>query len=513
MSTLIALKRNGTALLATDSRVYNAQTGHFVSDAAQKLWEVSPGVFYASSGYTYLGDSLARIAATLGRTAQTGNIREFADQIDAAAMPDMERLVCSFSVIGQHQDELSGNIPFFMYALAGVSEGCPGFLFRQFWIRSGKIRCEEEYAFGSSTFRLCISGGSALGELVSDPVSWADGSIAAAEIFVRHLAKIDPLVGGPTQIALVDRSGGRWVHQLLPPTWKPPADSSLADQDTAKLASTIRPVSIFSTNPTLPSANYPAGSFGYNISGTPAFMKVNAAGTAWVLAINGGTDIQAGTITATQIDATILNAAQVAAAYVTATYLTTNYLTATTVAATYVTSTYLTTNYLTASSISATYVTSTYLSTNYATITDLSAVTITANHILAGTCSASVSFTAPIITVSGSGWTINLDTGNGFKVTNTSTGDVMQFANTAVVLSDSGFNFAGEINLRRASGGYNYGEMLLLGSGTQSNDLRVRPLTQTSVGAAGGAASLPATPLGYFYWSLNGSNVRVPYYN
>jgi hypothetical protein len=402
MSTLIALKLNGTALLATDSRVYNAQTGHFVSDAAQKLWEVSPGVFYASSGYTYLGDSLARIAATLGRTAQTGNIREFADQMDAAAMPDMERLVCSFSVIGQHQDELSGNIPFFMYALAGVSEGCPGFLFRQFWIRSGKIRCEEEYTFGSSTFRLCISGGSALGELVSDPASWADGSIAAAEIFVRHLAKIDPLVGGPTQIALVDRSGGRWVHQLLPPTWKPPADSSLADQNT------IRPVSIFSTNPTLPDANYPAGSFGYNISGTPAFMKVNAAGTAWVLAINGGTDIQAGTITATQIDATILNAAQVAAAYVTASYLTANYITAGAIAAAYATFSYLSANYITASSIAATYITAGTVSATYATISALAAKTIAASSITTGTCSASVSFTAPTIKVTSGSLVIDL---------------------------------------------------------------------------------------------------------
>lgn len=38
--------------------------------------------------------------------------------------------------------------------------------------------------------------------------------------------------------------------------------------------------------------------------------------------------------------------------------------------------------------------------------------------------------------------------------------------------------------------------------------------TQTTVGAAGGASSLPATPLGYLNMTLpNGTSVVVPYFN
>lgn len=37
--------------------------------------------------------------------------------------------------------------------------------------------------------------------------------------------------------------------------------------------------------------------------------------------------------------------------------------------------------------------------------------------------------------------------------------------------------------------------------------------TGTTVGAAGGASALPATPLGYITINLNGNNVRIPYYN
>lgn len=37
--------------------------------------------------------------------------------------------------------------------------------------------------------------------------------------------------------------------------------------------------------------------------------------------------------------------------------------------------------------------------------------------------------------------------------------------------------------------------------------------TQTTVGAAGGASALPATPLGYFNATLkDGTNVVIPYY-
>jgi hypothetical protein len=37
--------------------------------------------------------------------------------------------------------------------------------------------------------------------------------------------------------------------------------------------------------------------------------------------------------------------------------------------------------------------------------------------------------------------------------------------------------------------------------------------TTTSVGLAGGATALPATPLGYWIIQINGVNCRIPYYN
>jgi hypothetical protein len=37
--------------------------------------------------------------------------------------------------------------------------------------------------------------------------------------------------------------------------------------------------------------------------------------------------------------------------------------------------------------------------------------------------------------------------------------------------------------------------------------------TAVTVGGAGGAAALPATPIGYMYMNINNADVKIPYYN
>lgn len=43
--------------------------------------------------------------------------------------------------------------------------------------------------------------------------------------------------------------------------------------------------------------------------------------------------------------------------------------------------------------------------------------------------------------------------------------------------------------------------------------LRMSASTSTTVGAAGAASALPATPLGYLTWNIGGTNVKIPYYS
>lgn len=54
---------------------------------------------------------------------------------------------------------------------------------------------------------------------------------------------------------------------------------------------------------------------------------------------------------------------------------------------------------------------------------------------------------------------------------------------------------------------------VIIGVSANTDSIGFRTATQTSVGAAGGASALPATPLGYMTVTVNGAAVKIPYYN
>jgi hypothetical protein len=71
----------------------------------------------------------------------------------------------------------------------------------------------------------------------------------------------------------------------------------------------IRPVVLFSSDPSLPNAQYPAGTYGFNTT-SHILKRVNSAGTTWELGVNGATDIQANTITAGSVAAGAIGTTQ-----------------------------------------------------------------------------------------------------------------------------------------------------------------------------------------------------------
>ena len=68
-----------------------------------------------------------------------------------------------------------------------------------------------------------------------------------------------------------------------------------------------------------------------------------------------------------------------------------------------------------------------------------------------------------------------------------------------------------DVRLIASSGGASAGQGTLT---VQAGNFNLVGLTTAStVGAAGGASALPATPLGYLILQINGVNVKMPYYN
>ena len=194
MSTLVGLKLNNTVVLATDSLTYTyGRPNRIISDAQQKIFEVAPDVFYGWSGSTSVAMEQLSIARALARTAQPTNIRKFAEQLNAASTSQL-LAESNRALTEPFHPARSGELPFQIYILAGVSEGVPGFVVCEFSNRNGGIWYEFQSTFKSRSDRLAtyITGDKSLVGLMNNPFTWVDGLITVGERFVDHLRRVTP---------------------------------------------------------------------------------------------------------------------------------------------------------------------------------------------------------------------------------------------------------------------------------------------------------------------------------
>lgn len=82
----------------------------------------------------------------------------------------------------------------------------------------------------------------------------------------------------------------------------------------------------------------------------------------------------------------------------------------------------------------------------------------------------------------------------------------------ATTITSAGITFNDASVLTSAS---DFGSKNLVTTGTiTSGNIAISSgTTGTTIGAAGGASALPATPLGYISISINGTIRKIPYYN
>ncbi len=219
MSILIAFKFNDTVVLGTDSRTMDNTGTCILSDAEQKLFEVAPDVFYGWSGYGYLATTQAALAGALGKRAPIEDLRIFAKELDAVSLPVLMQLVNRLTEIrhlhSQYEAELAGTKPFHAYVLAGTSKGRAVYIVHEFWMTEGRIDCREFYRpeLPAGENLSMYATRDVFRDMVGKVETWADGPITAAERFVDHTRDVEPLVGGPTQLVCIDKSGARWIHR------------------------------------------------------------------------------------------------------------------------------------------------------------------------------------------------------------------------------------------------------------------------------------------------------------
>jgi hypothetical protein len=303
MSVLLGLRFGDSAILATDSRIIDNTGTYVLSDSEPKLAEIAPGAFYGWSGYRLLAGPQVETAESLARTADMRDLRAFADRVDEASKPLTAQLLSTLAAIRdqnptKYGEELAGTKPFHAYVLAGLSNGTPGFLAREYWFINGEVMHRETDGFSlppGNDFAMYVTYGEALADVVPKPETWAQGPVAAVDGFVDIIRRAQPLaVGGPTQLVCVDKSGARWVHRPAAPH---PASldcvMSLSPLATGKvrldcvmplshLATGILPVGVIYAG-TLSASNITGGTISAAVSMTAPSLAITSGGTTITL--------------------------------------------------------------------------------------------------------------------------------------------------------------------------------------------------------------------------------------
>lgn len=225
MSTMICIKEGDTIVLGTDSRFMLSDFSAISNDAVQKLFEIAPGAFLATCGWSFSSDFLAQKDPELVQELNSRDIRILAAALDQASRPCLQGVLNALSTLPPNDvitETLSGRRPIQGFILAGLSDGKLGFINNQYYFRDGQVVLNASEYFDRPR---CIQtlDTPASKQIQQDPTTWTDNPVRVMLKILRMQKRASPLIGGPSQVALIDSSGGRWVN-------RPPAAAMSATQ-------------------------------------------------------------------------------------------------------------------------------------------------------------------------------------------------------------------------------------------------------------------------------------------
>jgi hypothetical protein len=219
MSSLICAKIRDVVVLAADSRTLD-QSGRVSSDHARKIYELTPGLHYAWSGYQNAAVPQSTIATALAQSQSFSSLPEFANRLDELSAPllvQMVRwLVGNCNLRSQYVDQLTGSAPIHAYAVAGLCGGVPAFIVREFYLRDGSVVHDEllvDVLPAGNDFAFYATRGRLIQTEIANPSTWSAGPINGIEKLSAVIAAREPEVGGDVQMVVVDGRGSKWIHQ------------------------------------------------------------------------------------------------------------------------------------------------------------------------------------------------------------------------------------------------------------------------------------------------------------
>lgn len=219
MSTIVCVADENEVVLGADSRVMSTDFADVVSDSLEKITEVGPDVFLATSGFVFVSEVQTDLARKLVSSLGTLDIHVLADKLDQASRPCYLELLESLATMEHPRISLytSGKEPFYAFMLVGRSSGRLGYVYWQSLFVNGGITVLRRERF-SGPREVSISHGASVRHLVGHPRLWSAPPVEVVRWILAEQRHATPEIGGEDQIVSISEAEGtRWVSRLPNP--------------------------------------------------------------------------------------------------------------------------------------------------------------------------------------------------------------------------------------------------------------------------------------------------------
>ena len=282
MSTIIVVKEGSELVMGTDSRYVSPDKTRIVSDSVEKIREIGPETFLATSGYAMACDFQNAKASELGQG--TADIRQIASALERASRPVLDKLVGVLTAIThlhpQIAETVAGANTLHGAVLIGRSRGRLGYIVLESQCSGDHVVTKSSEYFGTPRQVYITSSAAAnLTSFRSDWRIWTDPPICVVNRILDAQKGASNLIGGPPQIVLIDNNGAHWVRRL-------PRETRQATCPETALAMATISAAITMTSPTLVISGA-GGAFTVNIDDVNG-VKVISSTTGYTVSLKDG---------------------------------------------------------------------------------------------------------------------------------------------------------------------------------------------------------------------------------
>ncbi|HWR35357.1 MAG TPA: hypothetical protein VN622_05745, partial [Clostridia bacterium] len=227
MSTMIVLKDANALVLGTDSRLSAHDYSRVLSDRWEKIREVAPQTYIATSGRRPVCEFQEEKARELASQLGTTDIKAIGEALGRETVIYLLACVERLCALPMAPGETGGpgNRPLHGTVLVGrTADGELGYVTHAYSFRAGRVVCETGGSSPEAGREIVIANGDPGEALWQDPATWSGDPVEAVRRFLSALKQAYPHIGGADQIIRLDRSGPRWISRPPevdnPGTWR-----------------------------------------------------------------------------------------------------------------------------------------------------------------------------------------------------------------------------------------------------------------------------------------------------